>query len=162
MVRDLRDVLGGVLDPQSAFLLIRGLKTLNLRVERQNQTALLVAQFLERHPRVRRVFYPGLPSHPDHQLATRTMSGFGGVVSFRVAGDLESTSRVIDACKLATLAPSLGATETLIEQPALMSFFELTTTEREAIGIHDDLVRLSVGLEDAADIIADLAQALGN
>ena len=161
MVRDLRDVLGGVLDPQSAFLLIRGLKTLNLRVERQNQTALLVAQFLERHPRVRRVFYPGLPSHPDHQLATRTMSGFGGVVSFRVAGDLESTSRVIDACKLATLAPSLGATETLIEQPALMSFFELTTAEREAIGIHDDLVRLSVGLEDAADIIADLTQALG-
>ena len=161
LVRDLRDVLGGVLDPQSAFLLIRGLKTLNLRVERQNQTALLVAQFLEQHPRVRRVFYPGLPSHPDHQLATRTMSGFGGVVSFRVAGDLESTSRVIDACKLATLAPSLGATETLIEQPALMSFFELTTAEREAIGIHDDLVRLSVGLEDAADIIADLTQALG-
>jgi cystathionine gamma-synthase len=159
-IKDLRGVLGGVLDPQSAFLLIRGIKTLPLRVQRQNETALLVARWLEQHPRVRAVFYPGLPSHPDHKIATRQMRGFGGVVSFRVKGDARETSRVIDACKLATIAPSLGATETLIEQPAYMSYFELTTEEREAIGIFDDLVRLSVGLEDAEDVIADLDQAL--
>ncbi len=160
LIKDLRGVLGGVLDPQSAFLLIRGLKTLPLRVRRQNETALNVARWLEQHARVREVFYPGLESHPDHALATRTMSGFGGVVSFRVRGDAQATSRVVDACRLATIAPSLGATETLIEQPALMSYFDKTTEEREAIGIYDDLVRLSVGLEDADDIIADLAQAL--
>jgi cystathionine gamma-synthase len=160
LIKDLRGVLGGVLDPQSAFLLIRGLKTLPLRVRRQNETALAVAQWLEQHPRVRRVFYPGLPSHPDHALARATMSGFGGVVSFRVRGDVHATSRFVDGCALATIAPSLGATETLIEQPALMSYFDKTTEEREAIGIFDDLVRLSVGLEDAADVIADLAQAL--
>jgi cystathionine gamma-synthase len=160
LIKDLRGVLGGVLDPQSAFLLIRGLKTLPLRVRRQNETALTVARWLAQSPRVREVFYPGLESHPDHALALRTMSGFGGVVSFRVRGDAQATSRVVDACTLATIAPSLGATETLIEQPALMSYFDKTTAEREAIGIYDDLVRLSVGLEDADDIIDDLAQAL--
>jgi len=159
-IKDLRGVLGGVLDPQSAFLLIRGLKTLPLRVQRQNETALAVARWLEQHPRVHRVFYPGLPSHPDHAIALKQMRGFGGVVSFRVRGDARATSRVIDACRLATIAPSLGATETLIEQPAYMSYFELTTEERQAIGIHDDLVRLSLGLEDAEDVIADLQQAL--
>ena len=159
-IADLRGVLGGVLDPQSAFLLIRGLKTLPLRVERQNQTALHVARFLEEHPRVRRVFYPGLASHPDHAQAVRQMSGFGGVISFRLNGDVSAASRFVDACKLATIAPSLGAVETLIEQPAIMSYFELTTGEREAIGIFDDLIRLSIGLEDADDIEADLSQAL--
>ena len=159
-IKDLRGVLGGVLDPQSAFLLIRGLKTLPLRVQRQNESALRIAAWLERHPRVRRVFYPGLESHPDHAIAVRQMRGFGGVVSFRVRGDAKATSRVVDACRLATIAPSLGAAETLIEQPAYMSYFELTTEEREAIGIYDDLVRLSVGLEDVDDIIADLAGAL--
>ncbi|HZR09482.1 MAG TPA: aminotransferase class I/II-fold pyridoxal phosphate-dependent enzyme [Myxococcales bacterium] len=159
-IKDLRGVLGGVLDPQSAFLLVRGLKTLPLRVQRQNQTALTVAKWLEQHPRVRAVFYPGLPSHPDHAIAAKQMKGFGGVVSFRVRGDVRETSRVIDACRLATIAPSLGATETLIEQPAYMSYFELTPEERQAIGIHDDLVRLSLGLEDAEDVIEDLSQAL--
>jgi len=156
-IRDLRGVLGGVLDPQSAFLLLRGLKTLALRIERQNATALQIARWLETRPRVRQVFYPGLPSHPDHALAAKQMSGFGGVVSFRVRGD---ASRAVDACRLATIAPSLGAVETLIEQPALMSYFELTPEQREEIGITDDLIRLSVGLEDCADIIADLSQAL--
>jgi len=143
-------------------LLLRGLKTLPLRVRRQNETALAVARWLEEQERVRRVFYPGLPSHPDHAQAKAQMSGFGGVVSFRLRADAAGTSKFVDACKLATIAPSLGATETLIEQPALMSYFELTREEREAIGIHDDLVRLSVGLEDAADLIADLRQALGS
>src|SRR5258708_2088613 len=118
------------------------------------------ARWLEEQPKVRRVFYPGLPSHPDHAAALKQMSGFGGVVSFRLQADAAGTSKFVDACKLATIAPSLGATETLIEQPALMSYFELTTEEREAIGIFDDLVRLSVGLEGANDVIADLQQAL--
>ena len=160
LVRDLRGVLGGVLDPHAAYLLLRGLKTLPLRVQRQNQTALLVAGALEQDPRVKRVFYPGLQSHPDHAIAKATMSGFGGVVSFRLRGDLAAGARFVDACRLATLAPSLGGVETLIEQPSLMSFFELTTAEREAIGIYDDLVRLSVGIEEPGDVLADLLQAL--
>jgi cystathionine gamma-synthase len=159
-IKDLRGVLGGVLDPQSAFLLIRGVKTLPLRVRRQNETALHLARLLEKDSRVLRVFYPGLESHPDHALAVRQMSGFGGVVSFRLRGEVRRASRFVDACKLATIAPSLGGVETLIEQPAIMSYFELTTEEREAIGIFDDLIRLSVGIEDAEDIAADLLQAL--
>jgi cystathionine gamma-synthase len=158
-IRDLRGVLGGNLDPHAAYLLLRGMKTLSLRVARQNQTALAVAQWLEAHPRVKRVFHPGLPSHPDHAVAREQMKGFGGVVSFLVEGGLRDASRLVDACKLATIAPSLGAVETLIEQPALMSYFELTTEEREAIGISDNLIRLAVGIEDAEDVIADLAQA---
>lgn len=159
-IRDLRGVLGGTLDAQSAFLLLRGIKTLALRVERQNESALRLARFLEQHPRVSRVYYPGLPSHPDHAVAREQMSGFGGVVSFQVRGGLEQASALVDACKLATLAPSLGGVDTLIEQPALMSYYELTTEEREALGIFDNLIRLSVGIEDPQDIQDDLAQAL--
>jgi cystathionine gamma-synthase len=159
-IRNLRGILGCVLDPHAAYLLLRGIKTLALRVERHNASALRIARWLETEPRIRQVFYPGLESHPDHALATRTLRGFGGVVSFRVRGDLGRASRVVDACKLATIAPSLGAVETLIEQPAVMSFFELTTAQREELGIYDDLIRLSVGIEDADDLIADLAQAI--
>lgn len=159
-LRDFRGVLGGVLDPQSAYLLIRGLKTLALRVQRQNDSALQIARWLETHPRVERVYYPGLESHPDHAVARNQMLGFGGVVSFLVRGDLDQASQVVDGCRLATLAPSLGGVETLIEQPALMSFFELTTEERLSIGIRDNLIRLSVGIEDVADLMADLDQAL--
>ena len=150
-IRDLRGVLGGNLDPHAAYLLVRGLKTLSLRVERQNRTALQVAQWLESQRGVLRVFYPGLPSHPDHAVAREQMKGFGGVVSFLLEGGLREASRFVDACKLATIAPSLGAVETLIEQ---------TTQEREAIGIHDSLIRLAVGIEDVEDLIADLSQAL--
>jgi cystathionine gamma-synthase len=159
-LRDLRGVLGAVLDPHAAYLLLRGAKTLDLRVRRQNETALRVAGWLEAQPRVERVFYPGLPSHPDHEVAARQMSGFGGVVSFLVKGDLDDASRFIDAATLPIIAPSLGGVETLIEQPALMSFYELTTAERLAIGIFDNLVRLAVGIEDADDLIADLGNAL--
>lgn len=158
-LRDLRGVLGAVLDPHAAYLLLRGVKTLELRVRRQNESALAIARWLEAHPRVERVFYPGLPSHPDHAVATRQMSGFGGVVSFLVKGDLEAASRFIDATTLPIVAPSLGGVESLIEQPALMSFYELTTAERRAIGIFDNLVRLAVGIEDAEDLIADLENA---
>jgi cystathionine gamma-synthase len=159
VIRDLRSVLGAVLDAHSAYLLLRGIKTLILRVERQNASALRLARWLEEQPRVQQVFYPGLPSHPDHLVARGQMSGFGGVVSFLCRGDLTETSRFVDACRIAQIAPSLGGVETLIEQPALMSFYELSTEQRGEIGICENLVRLSVGIEDAGDLIADLAQA---
>ncbi len=153
-------VLGGVSDPHNAALLLRGLKTLGLRVQRQNDNGQAVAEFLESHPRVRRVWYPGLASHPDHAIARAQMLGFGGVVSFEMEGALEDTSRFVDALEIPIIAPSLGGCETLVEQPALMSYYELSTEERLAVGIKDTLVRLSLGIEDAADLIADLAQAL--
>jgi cystathionine gamma-synthase len=159
-LRDFRGVIGGVLDPHSAYLLVRGMKTLALRVQRQNASALAIARFLEQHPAVERVFYPWLPSHPDHEIARAQMQGGGGVVSFLIAGALDEASKVVDACKIASMAPSLGGVETLIEQPALMSFYEKTTEERLAIGIRDNLIRLSVGIEEEKDLIADLAQAL--
>jgi cystathionine gamma-synthase len=159
-LRDFRGVMGGVLDPHSAYLLVRGMKTLALRVQRQNASALAIARFLEQHPAVERVFYPWLPSHPDHEIARAQMHGGGGVVSFLVAGALDEGSKVVDACRIASMAPSLGGVETLIEQPALMSFYEKSTEERLAIGIRDNLIRLSVGIEDEKDLIADLSQAL--
>jgi cystathionine gamma-synthase len=163
LVRELRGVLGGVLDPHAAFLVARGLKTLGLRVERANATALVVARRLAEHPRVAQVFYPGLPTHPTHAVAAEQMSGFGGVVSFRVkcTGDpLAETSRVVDAFKMARIAPSLGGVDTLVEQPAIMSFYELSSEERLAAGIHDDLIRLAVGVEDEDDVIDDVTRAL--
>jgi cystathionine gamma-synthase len=160
MIRDLRGVLGAVCDPHAAFLVGRGIKTLSLRVERQNATALALAQRLEKHPRVERVFYPGLASHASHAVARAQMRGFGGVVSFIVKGGLESGSRVVDAVKLARIGPSFGGCESLIEQPAVMSYYEMTTEQRQAIGIADGLVRLAVGIEDTADLVADIEQAL--
>jgi cystathionine gamma-synthase len=159
-VRDARGVLGGIVDPQNAYLLERGLKTLGLRVTQQNATAMAVAEFLERHPAIERVWYPGLPSHPDHEIACKQMTGFGGVVSFEVRGSLEDTGRFIDKLEIPYIAPSLGGVDSLIEQPALMSFYEKTTEERLELGIKDNLVRFAIGVEDASDIIADLDQAL--
>jgi cystathionine gamma-synthase len=161
MIRDLRGVLGGVCDPHAAFLVGRGMKTLALRVEKQNATALAIAERLERHPRVERVFYPGLASHPSHAIARAQMRGFGGVVSFVVRGGLEAASRVVDALTLARIGPSFGGVETLVEQPAVMSYYEMTTEERAAVGIADGLVRLAVGIEDAGDLLADIEHALG-
>lgn len=160
VVREARDVLGGVLDPHAAYLLLRGLKTLPLRVARQNATALEIARWLETRPEVAEVFYPGLESHPDHAVASRLLSGCGGVVSFVLRADLDTTARALDACRLATIAPSLGGVETLIEQPAIMSYYGLSGEQREALGIRDGLVRLSVGVEDPADIRADLERVL--
>jgi cystathionine gamma-synthase len=159
-LRDARGVLGGIVDPQNAYLLERGLKTLGLRVSQQNATAMAVAQFLEEHPAVERVWYPGLPSHPDHEVARAQMKGFGGVVSFEVKGSLEDTGRFIDALNIPYIAPSLGGVDSLIEQPALMSYFEKTTEERLSVGIKDNLVRFAIGVEDARDLIADLSRAL--
>jgi cystathionine gamma-synthase len=160
LLRESRGVTGCVLDPHAAFLIARGLKTLDLRVERQNASGLCIAEHLEKHPKVERVFYPGLPSHPSHSVAARQMRGFGGVVSFTVKGGREAASRVVDGCELARIAPSLGGVETLIEQPAIMSFFELSTVELQEIGIDPGLIRLSLGVEDAEDVLVDLLRAL--
>ncbi len=160
-VRELQRINGAIVDPFTAFLLIRGLKTLALRVERQNASALALATALERHPRIRRVHYPGLANHPDHEVARRQMTGFGGVVSFEVDGDLEATRRVVDALRIPYLAPSLGGVESLATHPATMSYYDLTREERLRAGILDELVRYAVGIEDVADLIGDLEQALG-
>jgi cystathionine gamma-synthase len=159
-VRGAVGVLGGVTDAHSAYLLLRGIKTLALRMQRHNANGLAVAGFLEQHPRVRRVWYPGLASHPDHAIAAKTLSGFGGVVTFEVDSDLEGCIRFIDACRIPYIAPSLGGAETLIEMPVLMSFWDVEPAARRALGITDSLVRLSCGIEDADDLIADLEQAL--
>ena len=153
-------MLGAVPDPMGCYLLGRGLKTFALRMERQNASGQRIAEYLEKHPKVTRVHYPGLASHPDHAVAKRQMRGFGGVVSFELQGGLEDCSRFVDAMRIPQIAPSLGGVESLIEQPALMSFYELTPEERARIGIKENLVRFAIGIEDTEDLIRDLRQAL--
>jgi cystathionine gamma-synthase len=153
-------ILGGVTDANSAYLLLRGMKTLGVRMARHNESALAIARWLEAHPRIRRVWYPGLESHPDHDVASRTLAGFGGVVTFEIDSDLDGATRFVDACKIPYLAPSLGGVESLIEMPAIMSFWDRTPEERQELGMTDSLVRFSVGIEDVDDLIADLDQAL--
>ena len=144
----------------SAPAKFRGLKTLGIRVARQNATALEVARALERHPNVERVYYPLLESHPSYAFAARALGGGGGVVSFVVRGGRTAASQVVDGCSIAKIAPSLGGVETLIEQPAIMSFFELSEEELEKVGISSALVRLSVGIEETSDVLADVLGAL--
>jgi cystathionine gamma-synthase len=157
-----RRVTGGVVDAMSCYLLIRGLKTFGVRMERLNSTAQQVAEFLEKQPKVRRVYYPGLPSHKYYDLAKRQMKGFGAVVTFEINGDLEKTLKFLDGLKLCMLGPSLGGPETLVTHPALNSYYNITREERYKLGIIDELVRLSVGLEDPRDIIADLEAGLAH
>ena len=159
-IKETQSILGDVSDPHVAYLLLRGLKTLELRVQRQNETADKIAHFLAKHPAVRRVYYPGLVSHPEYEVAIEQMSGFGGVVSFELEADFEGTGRFIDQLTIPYIGPSLGGVESLVEQVALVSYYELSTEERAAIGISDSLVRLAVGIESADDLLADLAQAL--
>jgi cystathionine gamma-synthase len=154
----LRGVLGGMSNPQEAYLLIRGIKTLDLRVRRQNASAQRLAEFLERHPAVARVYYPGLPSHPDHEVARRQMSGYGGVVSFEIAGDMAATGRFVDGLRLPYIGPTLGGVESIAQQQA--RFVSLKEEERRATGIADNLVRYAVGVEAVEDLIQDLDQAL--
>jgi len=160
LIRDVRHMMGAVCDPHAAYLVHRGLKTLALRVHQQNESAMAIARMLEAHPKVAQVWYPGLESHPCHAEATRYMSGYSGMVTFRVKGDLESTGKFIDRLKIPQIAPSMGGVESLVEQPALMSYFELSTEQREAVGIHDDLVRYAVGIESCDDLIGDLQRSL--
>jgi cystathionine gamma-synthase len=157
----LRGVTGGITSAHTAYLLERGLKTFELRMQRHNANGQAVAEFLAAHPRIEHVYYPGLPSHPQHELAQRTMNGFGGLVTFRVQNaDWRATADVIDRCRVARIAPSLGGVETLIEQPLVMSYFEARPEDRAAWGIHDNMIRISCGIENTADLIADLDQAL--
>ena len=156
----MRRSLGTVLDPQAAYAMARGLKTLPLRMERHNQSAAAVGQFLESHPRVARVFYPGLPSHPDHGVATRQMGGFGGMVTFEVDGGLAEASRVYDRLKLIKRAATLGGVETLVSLPVLTSHWGYSDEALRRAAVTPAMVRLSIGLEDLEDVTADLAQAL--
>jgi len=159
-VRKFHHILGGVIDPHASYLLLRGLKTLDIRVKRQNETAMRLATELEAHPKVVRVHYPGLASHPEHDIAVRQMKGFGGVISFEIDGGLEDTSLFIDSCKLPYIAPSLGGVESLIEQPSVVSYWDQGVEGRKKIGIKDNLVRFSCGIEDFEDIRDDMFQAL--
>jgi cystathionine beta-lyase/cystathionine gamma-synthase len=157
----LQNAVGGVPGPFDSWLVLRGLKTLALRMRQHSANALEVAMFLERHPKVRQVFYPGLPSHPQYELACRQMpGGFSGMLSFEVAGGLPAAKQVVRCTRLFTLAESLGGVESLIELPAAMTHASLPPERRAEIGIADGLIRLSVGIEDCDDLIADLERAL--
>ncbi len=160
-VRKLRGVTGMINGPHNIYLLLRGLKTFELRMQRHNENGQAVAEFLDGHPRVERVYYPGLPSHPYYEIARATMRGFGGLVTFQVkdAGDVE-TSAVVDAVRIPRIGPSLGGVESLIEQPTHMSYHDFTPEARRAVGIHDNMIRLACGIENAEDLIEDLRQAL--
>ena len=160
-VRKLRGILGAINSPHNIYLLLRGLKTFALRMERHNQNGLAVARFLAEHPRVAQVFYPGLESHPYYDVARRTMRGYGGLITFRVRGaDWKQTARVVDGVKIPRIAPSLGGVESLIEQPLVMSYWDYPPETREKFGIYDDMIRLSCGIENTQDLIDDLKQAL--
>ncbi|MDH5636709.1 MAG: aminotransferase class I/II-fold pyridoxal phosphate-dependent enzyme [Candidatus Bathyarchaeota archaeon] len=158
-LKEMRKHFGGTLDPLAAWLLLRGLKTLGLRMERHNSNGVRVAKYLEKHPKVKRVYYPGLPSHPQYSIAKRQMKGFGGVVSFEIDGDFEETMKCVDNLKLCYLAASLGGAETLATQPVACSHYFVSAEDRKKAGITDQLVRLALGIEDPEDIIADLEQA---
>ena len=162
IVWEWRRRLGCILDPNTAFLLDRGLKTLGLRVARHNESALTVAKFLEQHKGVKRVHYPGLDSHPSHDLAKRLLRGFGGVVSFELKGTSDLAVKVMRKLSVVKRAPSLGGTESLITHPASTSHKDIPARERVRLGITDALLRVSVGLEDVEDLIGDLDQALSS
>ena len=160
-VRYLRGIMGAVNSPHNMYLLQRGLKTFDIRMEQHNRNGMAVAEFLESHPKVEKVYYPGLDSHRDHALATHQMRGFGGLVTFLIKdADWRQTADVIDRIKIAKIAPSLGGVESLIEQPLVISYFECTPEERVKYGIPDNMIRMSCGIEDSNDLIADLKQAI--
>jgi len=153
--------VGGVAGPFDSFLALRGVKTLHLRMERHNANAMAVAEFLAGHPKIETVWYPGLPGHPQHDLAKRQMRGFGGMVTAIHKDGLDATRRFLERCEIFALAESLGGVESLIEHPAIMTHASIPPEIRADLGISDALVRLSVGIEDRDDLIADLGEALG-
>ncbi|UCF79240.1 MAG: cystathionine gamma-synthase [Candidatus Eiseniibacteriota bacterium] len=156
-----QNAVGGVPGPMDSWLVLRGLKTLGIRMKEHFRVGLEVARFLESHPRVKRVLYPWLPSHPQHDLAKRQMSGMSGMISFEIDGELRDAKRFLEKVKLFTLAESLGGVESLIEHPAIMTHASVPPEVRAKTGISDSLIRLSVGIEDPEDLIQDLASALG-
>jgi cystathionine gamma-synthase len=159
-VRDYRNTTGGVMDPMTAYLLLRGLKTLSLRMERHNASALTLARWLETQPKVRRVYYPGLPSHRHHHLATKYMTGFGGVVTMELETDFAGVTRFLEALKIFKIGPSFGGAEALITHPMTISYYNYTPEERKRLGILDELIRISTGLEDCTDLLRDLEAGL--
>jgi cystathionine gamma-synthase len=161
-LRQAQGLLGNLVAPQTAYLILRGLKTLALRVERQNANGLAVAAFLETHPKVRKVWYPGLDSHRDHELAARTMRGAGGVVSFEIDGVAEDAYAFLNRLKIPVIGPSLGGVESIISPLAVMGYADVPPEERLKLGIRDELIRFCIGIEDAKDLIEDLEQALTN
>ena len=156
-----REITGATLDPMAAYLLLRGMKTLHLRIRQQNESALRIARFLETHPAIEQVFYPGLDSHEGHDIAQRQMRGFGGVLSFTIRGDFDRVREFLPRLRLAHRAANLGAVETVVGPPATTSHVECSREEREAMGIPESLIRYSVGIEETDDLIEDLRQALG-
>lgn len=157
----LKDMTGAVMDPFAAFLILRGLKTLEIRMQRHCENAKRIAEFLDKHPKVQKVYYPGLESHVGHDVAAKQMhGGFGGIIAFEVKGGMNAGIKLCNSLNLITVAVSLGDAETLIEHPASMTHSPYTPEERAAAGISDGLVRLSAGLENVEDIIADLEQGL--
>lgn len=160
-VRKMRGILGSINSAHNLYLLERGLKTFELRMQRHNENGQRVAEFLAAHPRVEKVLYPGLETHPYYELAREQMKGFGGLITFFVKdADWRATADIVDRTKLARIAPSLGGVESLIEQPLVMSYFEVPVADRQRFGIPDNMIRLSCGIEDTQDLIDDLAQAL--
>ena len=157
----LQNAIGGVLGPFDSFMALRGVKTLALRMRQHCNSAQAIAEHLERHPKIERVVYPGLPSHPQHELAARQMDGFGGMVTAFIKGDLEDARRFLERCEIFALAESLGGVESLIEHPAIMTHASVPPEVRAELGISDTLIRLSVGVEDLDDLIAELDRALG-
>jgi cystathionine gamma-lyase len=140
---------------------MRGIKTLHIRMERHAENAMKIAQYLEKHPKIEKVIYPGLASHPQHELAKKQMSGFGGMISIHLKGGIQESRKFLEAVKIFTLAESLGGVESLIEHPAIMTHASIPAETRKLLGIHDNFVRLSVGIEDLKDLLADLDHALG-
>ncbi|HYE86895.1 MAG TPA: cystathionine gamma-synthase [Vicinamibacterales bacterium] len=154
-----QNAAGAILGPMDSWLILRGTKTLTVRMERTNDNSQVIAEFLDGHPRVKRTIYPGLPSHPHHRLARKQMKGFGGLISFDV-GSLDNAKTVLNRVRLLALAESLGGVETLISHPAIMTHASVPKERREMLGISDGLIRISVGIEDVEDLQADLDQAL--
>lgn len=161
-IKFIQNAVGAILGPFDSFLALRGLKTLDVRMQRHSSSAQKIAEWLQTHPKVDTVFYPGLPSHKDHAIAKAQMSGFGGVLSARLKLDLEGSRAFLARTRLFTLAESLGGVESLIEHPAIMTHASVPAEQRKSLGIDDGLVRIAVGLEDVDDLIADLAQALAD
>jgi cystathionine gamma-synthase len=159
-IRNLHKSMGGLIDPHCCYLLLRGLKTFPLRVQKQNDSALKVARFLESHPRVKKIYYPFLESHRHYKIAKEQMAGGGGVVTFEIKGNINTAKRFLDALRLCYIGPSLGGVETLITHPALVSYYDYNRKQRYKLGLTDTLFRLAVGIEDVEDIIADLNRAL--